>query len=141
MVKHLPFASFHCTTQFQLGASCDTEWEYGPITYNFNSVRSSASHIDIIYLQYLHDWLASGHLCALVQPQFRVLAAGPPIAEEVAVAVVVQRHLGVVAESVDAEGPLLRWAVHERLVFAARAARVKLVALLNGVKTELFANL
>ena len=124
--------------QFQLGASCDTEWEYGPITYNFNSVRSSASHIDIIYLD---DWLASGHLCALVQPQFRVLAAGAPIAEEVAAAVVVQRHLGVVAESVDAEGPLLRWAVHERLVFAARAARVKLVALLNGVKTELFTTL
>ena len=84
-----------------------------------------------IFFTHLHlDGLTRGHLGALVQPQFGVLAAGAPLAEEVAAAVVVQRHLGVTAEVVDAEGPPLRRAEHERLVLAARAARVQLVALL-----------
>ena len=86
----------------------------------------------IIEFTNLNHRLARGHLGALVQPQFRVPAAGSAFPEEVAAAVVVQRHLGVVAERVDAEGPLLGRAVHERLVFAARASRMKLVALLNA---------
>ena len=89
------------------------------------------------HFTYLHDRLARGHLRAFVQLEFRVVAAGSPLIEEVATAVVVQRHLGVVAKVVDAEGPLLRRAVHERLVLAARAARVKLVALLKRGKLYL----
>ena len=77
---------------------------------------------------YLHDGLARGRLRALVQPQFLLLGAGAALAEQVAAAVVVQRRLGPLAERVHAEGPPLRRAEHERLVGAAGAARVQLVA-------------